>query len=122
MTHNISEFITSIGVSGPLTATMISCARCLVSPNFKVQSILRAILRDEIITWHKKVREREVVSASLENILSSSLQNQEDPNPSGEINIDGNELINMVNKAVNAVMGRLQSNNDFINDFINELN
>ena len=94
---------------------MISCARCLVSPNFKVQSILRAILRDEIITWHKKVREREVVSASLENILSSSLQNQEDPNPSGEINIDGNELINMVNKAVNAVMGRLQSNNYLIN-------
>lgn len=55
LTHNISELITSVGVNGPLTASMIATARCLIQPNFKVQSILRAILRDETLAWYKKV-------------------------------------------------------------------
>ena len=33
---------------------MIAAARCLIQPSFKIQSILRAILRDEIINWNKK--------------------------------------------------------------------
>lgn len=36
LTPNISEFLTSIGVSGPLTASMIAVARCFAQPNFKV--------------------------------------------------------------------------------------
>ena len=40
--------------AGPLTASMIAAARCLIQPSFKIQSILRAILRDEIINWNKK--------------------------------------------------------------------
>lgn len=55
LTHNISELITSVGVNGPLTASMIATARCLIQPNFKVPSILRAILRDETLAWYKKV-------------------------------------------------------------------
>lgn len=55
LTHNISEFITAMGVSGPLTASIIAAARCLVQPNFKVQAILRTVLRDEIMAWYKKV-------------------------------------------------------------------
>lgn len=55
LTPNIFEFITSIGVCGPMTASMIAASRCLVQPNFKVQALLRAILRDEMIAWHKKV-------------------------------------------------------------------
>jgi len=35
---------------------MIAAARCLVQPSFKVQTILRAILRDEMIAGHRKVR------------------------------------------------------------------
>ena len=54
MTPNITEFITSVGLSGPLTASMISAARCFVQPSFKIASILRAILRDEMIAWNKK--------------------------------------------------------------------
>ena len=54
MTPNITEFITSVGISGPLTASMISAARCFVQPSFKIASILRAILRDEMIAWNKK--------------------------------------------------------------------
>lgn len=36
LTPNISEFLTTIGVSGPLTASMIAVARCFAQPNFKV--------------------------------------------------------------------------------------
>jgi transformation/transcription domain-associated protein len=36
LTPNSSEFLTTIGVSGPLTASMIAVARCFAQPNFKV--------------------------------------------------------------------------------------
>lgn len=55
LTPNIVEFLTSNGINGPLTASMIASARCLVHPSFKVPTILRAILRDEMIAGHKKV-------------------------------------------------------------------
>lgn len=55
LTPNISEFITSIGVTGPMTASMVAAARCFASPNFKVAALLKAILRDEMIAWYKKV-------------------------------------------------------------------
>ncbi|RWS15188.1 transformation/transcription domain-associated protein-like protein [Dinothrombium tinctorium] len=90
LTHCISEFITGMGVSGPLTASMIATARCLVQPNFKVQSILRAILRDEILAWYKKTQ-------------------GDSTNASGEVVMKGELLINMVNKAVTAIMTRLQN-------------
>uniref|UniRef100_A0A8C4NLY9 PI3K/PI4K catalytic domain-containing protein n=1 Tax=Eptatretus burgeri TaxID=7764 RepID=A0A8C4NLY9_EPTBU len=45
LTPNISEFLTPIGVSGPLTASMIAVARCFAQPSFKVPSpILYACL------------------------------------------------------------------------------
>lgn len=40
LTPNISEFLTTIGVSGPLTASMIAVARCFAQPNFKVPRLL----------------------------------------------------------------------------------
>ena len=55
LTPNIAEFLTTTGVTGPLTASMIATARCFVQPQYKLPSFLRAILRDEYITWHKKV-------------------------------------------------------------------
>ena len=55
LTPNIAEFLTPTGVMGPLTAAMISAARCLVQPQYKLPSFLRTILRDEYISWHKKV-------------------------------------------------------------------
>ncbi|KAJ4430690.1 hypothetical protein ANN_19281 [Periplaneta americana] len=54
LTPNILEYLSSIGISGPLTSSMIAAARCLVHPSFKVQTILRAILRDEMIAGHRK--------------------------------------------------------------------
>jgi len=55
LTPNIAEFLTIIGVTGPLTAAMLVTARCFVYPPYKIASYLSAILRDEYITWHKKV-------------------------------------------------------------------
>ena len=55
LTPNIAEFLTSTGVTGPLTASMVAAARCFVQPQYKLPSFLRAVLRDEYITWHKKV-------------------------------------------------------------------
>jgi len=55
LTPNIAEFLTIIGVTGPLTAAMLVTARCFVYPSHKISSYLSAILRDEYITWHKKV-------------------------------------------------------------------
>lgn len=36
LTPNIVEFLSSMGITGPLTASGIAIARCLVQPNFKV--------------------------------------------------------------------------------------
>ncbi|KAI5103190.1 transformation/transcription domain-associated protein isoform X3, partial [Silurus meridionalis] len=94
LTPNISEFLTTIGVSGPLTASMIAVARCFAQPNFKVDGILKAVLRDEIIAWHKKTQE----DTSMP--LSAAGQPE---------NMDSQQLVSLVQKAVTAIMARLHS-------------
>uniref|UniRef100_UPI00398EA1CE transformation/transcription domain-associated protein n=1 Tax=Pristiophorus japonicus TaxID=55135 RepID=UPI00398EA1CE len=94
LTPNISEFLTTIGVSGPLTASMIAVARCFAQPNFKVDGILKAVLRDEIIAWHKKTQE------DTSSPLSAAGQPE---------NMDSQQLVSLVQKAVTAIMTRLHS-------------
>lgn len=90
LTPNIAEFLTAIGVSGPLTAAMLVTARCLVYPQYRIASFLSAILRDEYITWHKK--------------------KQEESNPNAAAcDADGETLIQLVNKATQTIMSRVQS-------------
>ncbi|XP_070565955.1 transformation/transcription domain-associated protein-like isoform X2 [Ptychodera flava] len=91
LTPNVAEFLTSVGVSGVLTASMIAVARCFVQPNFKLPSLLKAILRDEIIYWDKKNQEEK---------QTASTQPQD---------MDSEALISIVNKAVVAIMTRLQN-------------
>ena len=55
LTPNLAEFLTPVGVNGVVSAAIVSAARCLAEPHFSIQSILRAVLRDEMIAWHKKV-------------------------------------------------------------------
>ena len=43
LTPNLTELITNVGVSGPLTASMIAAARCLVHPSFKIQVTIQAV-------------------------------------------------------------------------------
>uniref|UniRef100_A0A3Q2QU59 Transformation/transcription domain-associated protein n=1 Tax=Fundulus heteroclitus TaxID=8078 RepID=A0A3Q2QU59_FUNHE len=94
LTPNISEFLTTIGVSGPLTASMIAVARCFAQPNFKVDGILKAVLRDEIIAWHKKTQEDTSVPLS----------------PAGQPeNMDSQQLVALVQKAVTAIVTRLHN-------------
>uniref|UniRef100_A0A3P9K6T0 Transformation/transcription domain-associated protein n=1 Tax=Oryzias latipes TaxID=8090 RepID=A0A3P9K6T0_ORYLA len=94
LTPNISEFLTTIGVSGPLTASMIAVARCFAQPNFKVDGILKAVLRDEIIAWHKKTQEDTSIPLS----------------PAGQPeNMDSQQLVLLVQKAVTAIMTRLHN-------------
>ncbi|XP_072415930.1 transformation/transcription domain-associated protein isoform X1 [Chiloscyllium punctatum] len=94
LTPNISEFLTAIGVSGPLTASMIAVARCFAQPNFKVDGILKAVLRDEIIAWHKKTQE------DTSSPLSAAGQPE---------NMDSQQLVSLVQKAVTAIVTRLHS-------------
>ncbi|KAL5007444.1 hypothetical protein ScPMuIL_016250 [Solemya velum] len=90
LTPNITEFLIMTGVTGPLTAAMVAAARCFVQTQYKLPSFLRAILRDEYITWHKK--------------------KQEEVNPGTEpTDMEGEQLISMVNKAVSAITTRLQN-------------
>ncbi|XP_066597811.1 transformation/transcription domain-associated protein isoform X1 [Prorops nasuta] len=91
LTPNILEFLTNTGVSGPLTASAIATARCLVQPSFKVHTILRAILRDEVIADHNKKQE-DAKNAS-----------QAPTDMKGEV------LITMVTRAVTAIVTRLNS-------------
>lgn len=55
LTPNIEEFLGPLNISGPLNASMLATARCLDHPSFKFQTLLKAILRDEMIAHHKKV-------------------------------------------------------------------
>lgn len=57
LTPNVSEFITNAGVNGVYNAIQIAQARCLVQPQYHFLWILRAILKDEILTCvSKKVK------------------------------------------------------------------
>jgi transformation/transcription domain-associated protein len=121
LTPNIAEFLTNIGISGPLTASAIATARCFVQPNFKVSflgnfcsrlfnkilfkfprqlsTILRTILRDEIIAVHKKrLMDEKPVDPNLDMTQDR-----------GTIEVDRELVIQVVNKAVTSIMGRLSA-------------
>ncbi|XP_026322829.1 transcription-associated protein 1 isoform X2 [Hyposmocoma kahamanoa] len=98
LTPNISELLTTIGITGPLTASCIAVARCLVTPNFKIQSILRTILRDEMITGYRKRIE------DKSGLTTPSTSSENKP-----MEMDNETIINMVNKAVTVIMNRLNS-------------
>lgn len=90
LTPNIIEYLNSVGINGPLTASMIATARCFVYPNFKVPAILRPILRDEMIL--------------------SRMKKPEEPDTHNQEKLtDSEQLINMVNKAVTSIVNRLNS-------------
>ncbi|ESN91105.1 hypothetical protein HELRODRAFT_194551 [Helobdella robusta] len=90
LTPNLTEFMTQLNIIGPLLATMIATARCLVQPQYKLQSFLCAILRDEYMAWYKKKQEE----------LNPGVQPPEIP---GEL------LVQVVSKAVQAITIRLQN-------------
>ncbi|XP_078376381.1 transformation/transcription domain-associated protein-like isoform X4 [Oculina patagonica] len=93
LTPNIAEFVTPVGVNGVMSAAIVSAARCLAEPQFSVQSVLRAVLRDEMIAWHKK-KQDETHTLPLSNPPTD---------------MDSELLITLVNGAVTAITTRLQN-------------
>lgn len=49
LTPNIIEYLSSVGINGPLTASMIATARCFVYPNFKVRFFFITFFKTKII-------------------------------------------------------------------------
>ena len=101
LTPNLTELVTSVGVAGPLTASMIAAARCLSHPSFKIQALLRAVLRDEMIAWNKKN-----VEPTSSITVDANGQQQVDTK-------DGEVIIERVGKAVTAITARLTSLSQF---------
>lgn len=101
LTPNLTELVTAVGVAGPLTASMIAAARCLSHPSFKIQALLRAVLRDEMIAWNKKN-----VDQSSTVTVDANGQQQVDTK-------DGEVIIAGVGKAVTAITARLNSLSQF---------
>jgi transformation/transcription domain-associated protein len=101
LTPNLTELVTSVGVAGPLTASMIAAARCLSHPSFKIQALLRAVLRDEMIAWNKKN-----VEPSSSVTVDANGQQQVDTK-------DGEVIVAAVGKAVTAITARLTSLSQF---------
>ena len=119
-----------LGVNGPLTSSMIAAGRCFVQPSFKIQAILRAVLRDEMIAWSKKNSHASTSSSSNTSNASSasgSAANQADDatasssgntsgagtssqaNSTGQSQADRELIIQMVTKAEAAITQRLTS-------------
>lgn len=90
-TPSLQTFISTLGKTGVLTMCMLATARCLAQPYFSIQSIIRAILRDEYIAWYKK----------QEEVLTGSIINPAD--------ISGDIIVKFVTNAVTAIMTRLQN-------------
>ena len=115
-----------LGVNGPLTSSMIAAGRCFVQPSFKIQAILRAVLRDEMIAWSKK-NSHATSSSNSNNSNTSSTDNQTDnssantsgntpgtgsnsqTNTAGQSQADRELIIQMVTKAEAAITQRLTS-------------
>ncbi|XP_053674176.1 transcription-associated protein 1 [Anopheles nili] len=138
LTPNIVEFVSSVGVAGPLTASAVATARCLIQPSFKLTTILKAILKDEMIAFHKKrlIDEKVLVDqsgtgsatgSSSSSAISSTTSATTTTTGGGSasqatantttaaeqdnvsIDIDAETVITTVNKAVGTIMGRLNN-------------
>ena len=121
-------------MNGPLTSSMIAAGRCFVQPSFKIQAILRAVLRDEMIAWCKKNSHASSSSGSSTGSSSNSTgtatsstdqaSTNYDTNvgtpttttssgtttqPTGQSQADREIIIQMVTKAEAAITQRLTS-------------
>ena len=80
-------------------------SRCLVHPSFKIQALLRAVLRDEMIAWHKKNSDTSQQAAATSEAGAAAQPQAEQK--------DGEVIISLVGKAVTAITGRLTSLSSF---------
>jgi transformation/transcription domain-associated protein len=104
LTPNVTEFITSAGVSGPFNSILVALARCLVQPQYHFVWLLRAILKDELlICLNRKKSEENLKNPTPNSNLSSSTQSY------GQSEIEAETLIDLVNKLVSSIESRLKN-------------
>lgn len=106
LTPNIVEYLSGIGIAGPFTASAVATSRCLVQPNFKLSTMLRTILKDEIIAVHKKRALDETPAAAMEGQAAFG-GDQSSADKGGTVEVDMEKIIEIVNKTVANIMGRL---------------
>lgn len=82
LTPNLVELITQIGIIGPFRGTLEAVSNCFGKPKSRVISIIRAIIRDEMLFWQKR----------------------------GQDSIESEMLVQMVNRAVGKIYQRLAVN------------
>lgn len=103
LTPNIAEFLTSYGIWGPLSASIVATARCFVHPNYKLCSILRTILRDEVIAMQKKrLRDTKLTTETAAEAASMNEANNE-------------QMKQCVNRTVATIINRLTAISFFDN-------
>lgn len=88
LTAAATEQLTGTLPSGPV----VKCEPSVLAP--QVDGILKTVLRDEIIAWHKKTQE------DTSSPLSAAGQPE---------NMDSQQLVSLVQKAVTAIMTRLHN-------------
>lgn len=88
LTAAAAEQLTGTLPSGPV----VKCEPSVLAP--QVDGILKTVLRDEIIAWHKKTQE------DTSSPLSAAGQPE---------NMDSQQLVSLVQKAVTAIMTRLHN-------------
>ena len=69
---------------------MIAAGRCFVQPSFKIQAILRAVLRDEMIAWSKKNSHASASSGSGSTSASSGTGSSANQTEQSNTNYDTN--------------------------------
>ncbi|XP_078728881.1 transformation/transcription domain-associated protein isoform X3 [Lampetra fluviatilis] len=110
LTPNVSEFLTPVGVAGPLAASMIAIARCFAQPSFKVDGILKAVLRDEIIGWQKKTAEDGQGGPATGTGGATGGGAGSSSGGGGQMEgTDSQQLVALLQKASSAVLTRLHS-------------
>ena len=57
LTPGLQHLISQISITGSFQFSMIAACRCLVQPQYSLESLLCAILRDECIAWCKVRRD-----------------------------------------------------------------
>ncbi|CAL8112353.1 unnamed protein product [Orchesella dallaii] len=98
LTPNLREILTDFGVTGPLVYGMMAVAKCLTYPNYKLDAILRLILKDEMITYVKMKKGR----------IGNQGSANGDEDKGKLLETWGSEtVINLVNNAVSGIMARL---------------
>ncbi|CAK8696388.1 unnamed protein product [Clavelina lepadiformis] len=111
-TPNLVDFVSPVGINSVVTSAIIASARCFMQPNFKVDGLLCAVMRDEMIFWHKKRQEEEGDPSSHEKQPRQAQLHSPLPSVTASVpppDMNSEQLITLVNRAVNSVLTRLQT-------------